>query len=600
MFIRRTRTRTGQGGEVYFSHRLVRSERSGDRVRQRTLLNLGSDFPVERRHWAVLCARIQQLLDRQGELVAPTCPAEVERHAQRIAAQLLNRTAPAAAGRRDLQTVDVGTLELIRPRSVGVEQVGLWAMEQLGLEALLERLGFNGTQRALAMATVIARMARPGSERASWRWLCERSALGELLEVDFERMSMMRLYRVSDALLDHRAAIEAHLFEQATDLFGLRHTVTLYDLTNTFFEGAAAAQPKAERGHSKEKRSDCPLLTLGLVLDGSGFVRRSEVFSGAVNEDSTLASMLDALAAPGDALVVMDAGIATEANIAWLRDNGYRYRAVSRERTRRFDPELALAIVTRSRRTVHVHKIVDPDSAEVRLYCYSEARAKKERGIADRFAARFEAELQKLHDGLKRPRTRKRLDRVWQRIGRITEKSRGAGAHYDIDVIADESGAKALAVTWKRRPLAGTMVTHPGVYCLRTNLDDWDEETLWRTYTSLTDVEATFRSLKSELGLRPIFHHTQKRSDGHLFITVIAYQLVQTIRRRLAENGQHESWAGLRTALEGQQRVTATFWRKDGRTLHLRKATRAEPRQLEIYRALGADPAPGGIRKMTV
>ena len=598
MFIRRTRTRTGAGGEVYYSHRLVRSERTGEKVRQRTLLNLGSDFPLERHHWSVLCARIRQLLDRQSDLVTLPCPAEVERHAQRLVAQLLNG-APSGGG-ADLQTVDVGTLELIRPRSAGVEHVGLWAMEELGLEGLLERLGFNGPQRALAMASIIARMARPGSERASWRWLCERSSLGELLGVDFERMSTMRLYRASDALMSHRATIEAHLFDRATDLFGLRRTVTLYDLTNTFFEGEAAAQSKAERGHSKEKRSDCPLLTLGLVLDGSGFVRRSEVFSGAVNEDRTLASMLEALGAPADALVVMDAGIATEANIAWLHGNGTRYLAVSRERTRRFDPELAQAIETRSRRTVHVHKVVDPDSGETRLYCYSEARAKKEQGIAERFAARFEGELKKLHDGLGRPRTRKRLDRVWQRIGRIEEKSRGAGAHYDIDVIADDSGEKARAVTWKRRPLAGSMITHPGVYCLRTNVEDWDEEALWRTYTSLTDVEATFRSLKSELGLRPIFHQTQRRSDGHLFITVIAYQMVQTIRRRLAEQGEHASWASLRAILEGQQRVTATFQRKDGRTLHIRKATRAEPGQLEIYRALALDPAPGGVRKMIV
>ena len=144
------------------------------------------------------------------------------------------------------------------------------------------------------------------------------------------------------------------------------------------------------------------------------------------------------------------------------------------------------------------------------------------------------------------------------------------------------------------------MITHPGVYCLRTNVEDWDEETLWRTYTALTDVEAVFRSLKSELGLRPIFHQTQKRSDGHLFITVIAYQLVQTIRRRLGEQGERESWASLRGILEGQQRVTATFRRKDGRTLHVRKATRAEPRQQSIYQMLGADPAAGGIRKMIV
>ena len=135
------------------------------------------------------------------------------------------------------------------------------------------------------------------------------------------------------------------------------------------------------------------------------------------------------------------------------------------------------------------------------------------------------------------------------------------------------------------------MLTHPGVYCLRTNVGGGDEETLWRTYTALTDVEATFRSLKSELGLRPIFHRTQTRSDGHLFITVIAYQMVQTIRHRLAQQGDRASWASIRAVLEGQQRVTATFLRKDGRTLHVRKATRAEPRQREIYRALNLDPA---------
>ena len=250
------------------------------------------------------------------------------------------------------------------------------------------------------------------------------------------------------------------------------------------------------------------------MLDGSGFVRRSEVFAGRVDEDKTLEPMLKALHAPADALVVMDAGIATEDNVAWLRDNGYRYLVVSRQRTRRFDPERSTAIETRSHHKVHLHKVVDEDRGEVRLYCYSEERAKKEEGIARRFAERFESELRKLHEGLSQPRTRKGLDSVWQRIGRIRERCRGAGQHYTVDVVADPHSAKAVAVTWKHKPLAGTMLTHPGVYCLRTNVHDWDPQTLWRTYTTLTDLEAVFRSLKSELGLRPIFHKTQNRSDG--------------------------------------------------------------------------------------
>ena len=184
---------------------------------------------------------------------------------------------------------------------------GQWSNS--GLDGALERLGLGAKERALAMATVIARMARPGSERATWRWLCERSALGELLEGEFERMSAMRLYLVSDALLANRDALETHLFDQVTSLFGLSHTVTLYDLTNTFFEGGSAAQPKAPtRPLQGKAQRTLPLLTLGLVLDGSGFVRRSEVFAGAVNEDTTLEPMLQALQAPKGALVVMDAG----------------------------------------------------------------------------------------------------------------------------------------------------------------------------------------------------------------------------------------------------------------------------------------------------
>ena len=178
MFIRRTKTRGAEGGKVYYSYRLVRSERSGERVRQRTLLNLGSDFALATEHWAVLCSRIEQLLERQEVLVELDCPEEVEREAQRIALQLVQRGAEVAAGGTDLQTVDVESLELARPRTVGVEHVGLWAMERLGLGRLLEGLGFNGRQRAVAVGSIIGRMAQPGSERASWRWLCERSGPG--------------------------------------------------------------------------------------------------------------------------------------------------------------------------------------------------------------------------------------------------------------------------------------------------------------------------------------------------------------------------------------------------------------------------------------
>ena len=155
----------------------------------------------------------------------------------------------------------------------------------------------------------------------------------------------------------------------------------------------------------------------------------------------------------------------------------------------------------------------------------------------ERFSRRFEQGLTRLCEGLSRPRTHKGIEKVRERIGRLKEQSRGMAQHYSIEVLTDESGRKATALTWKRQPRQGSMATHPGVYCLRSNQTDWDEESLWRTYTTLTDVEAVFRSLKSELGLRPIYHHKPVRSEGHLFLTVIAYQLVQVIRKRLKQRG---------------------------------------------------------------
>ena len=601
MFIRRTRTRSI--GE-YFTFRLVRSERTGSKVRQRTLLNLGRHFDIAPSDWPVLCRRIDELLAGQLPL-PPDGPPALESHAQRITALLLageriGAASSPASQRHDFQHVDVDSLELIRPRSVGVEHAGLWAMDQLGLRTRLEALGIGASVRTAAIGSIIARMARPGSERATRRWLGERSALGELLGVDFEMMGPMRLYRASDALMAHREAIEHHLFDRAMDLFDLHPTVTLYDLTNTYFEGEASGQPNARRGHSKDKRTDCPLLTLGLVLDASGFVRRSQVFAGNVREHHTLAQMLDALNAPRGALVVMDRGIATEDRVRWLREHQYRSLVVSRERTRHFDADAALSIETASHHRVHLHKVLSDDGQEARLYCFSEARAAKERAIVERFAQRFEAALTRLSDGLSKPRTHKRTGQVWQRIGRLKETSRGVAQHYDIALDTDETGERATAVRFTRRPLPGSMLTHPGVYCLRTNQTDWDESTLWRTYFILTDIEAVFRSLKSELGLRPIYHHKPIRAEGHLFITVIAYQLVQMIRRRLRQTGQCASWTTLRRILEGQQRITATFRRADGRTLHVRKATRAEPSQQAIYEALGINHAPGGIRKTLV
>jgi len=324
MFIRRTATRNTATGESYFTYRLVRTERVGGKVRQITLLNLGREFAVSEQDWPVLCLRIEQILSAQNTLLAAKCSTRIEAAAQRYAGQLVTRapTIETAASAADFREVDVDSVQDRQPRSVGVEHVGLAAMSQLGFVEKLKALGLNGVSLAAVIGNVIGRMAKPASELASWKWLQRESGLGELIDANFQAMSLMRLYRASDTLVKHRAQIEEYLFARLRTLFALEETVTLYDLTNTYFEGQCAANPKAARGRSKEKRSDCALVTLALVLDGSGFVRRSRLFEGNATEARTLEKMLADLGARANALVICDAGIATAENLAWLIGNG--------------------------------------------------------------------------------------------------------------------------------------------------------------------------------------------------------------------------------------------------------------------------------------
>jgi transposase len=264
---------------------------------------------------------------------------------------------------------------------------------------------------------------------------------------------------------------------------------------------------------------------------------------------------------------------------------------VSRRRHRQFDPDDACLIKEDGPLTIRAQRVVNDDTGEVELYCHSTQREQKERGIAERFAQRFEAELQKLADGLHKPRTVKRYEKVFERIGRLKQKYPRAARYYEISVEQDEAGPNAKAIRWQRiTPVDDTL---PGVYCLRSNQTEWDEQTLWQTYVTLTDLEAVFRSLKSELGLRPVYHHKTDRVSGHLFISVLAYHLVHTIRLQLKACGIHLSWDGIRRELDGQDRVTVELKREDGRVVHVRKATRAEPRQQLLYDALGITDRPG-------
>jgi len=313
--------------------------------------------------------------------------------------------------------------------------------------------------------------------------------------------------------------------------------------------------------------------------------------------------MLNKLGAPKNATVVMDCGIATKSTIEWMISEGYYYVVVSRERSRTFDINKAMLIRTAKNQDVHIYRELNNDNTEAKLYCYSQKRAEKEDAIASKFAGKFEDELRNLSDGLNKPRTKKQKDYILKRIGRIEERGKGISQHYSITVQdnavtkAPNAPLLATSIQFEKNAVTGSIVTHPGVYCLRTNVLSLGAEEMWKKYILLTDLEAVFRSLKSELGLRPVYHQTSDRAEGHLFITVLAYQCVQVIRKRLKECEIHDSWLTVRSTLSTHHRSTKMFLHYSGATLHHRKAEIADAYQQQIYDALNLDSEPGGVVK---
>jgi len=336
-----------------------------------------------------------------------------------------------------------------------------------------------------------------------------------------------------------------------------------------------------------------------MALDGSGFPRRSRVFAGNASEPTTLKDMLTGLGAPPGATVVMDAGIATEANLTWLRAQGYHYVVVSRLRERQFDPALATEVQSAGQVTIKIQRVLD-EQGHALLYCHSPAREQKDRAIDAAKAAGFEAVLLKLVAGLGKPRGTKDVAKIMERLGRAKQRYARAAQHYQVEVTKDDTGTQVRAITWTKRLRPGSAAMHPGVYCLRTTLVALDNATLWRTYTMLTDLESVFRSLKTDLGLRPVFHQIDRRVEGHLFISVLAYHFVHTLRLQLKAQGIDDSWETLRETLATQRRVTATLQRRDGRAVHVRKATRPEPHHQRINEILGHSPNPGGTHRVLV
>ena len=584
MYIRKTKTRSINNTN-HFTYRLVESRRDpAGKVKQHTLLNLGAHYSIiEESDLPLLSQRIENIISGQQSLLPLTDNLETE--AQRIANLVIKKHAkPLIYDDKNDQVqyreVDIGTIENSDIKTVGSEHLAYETAKKINLIGILSECGLSEKEINSAMATIIGRLIAPGSEVSTVNYLRNNSALDEILATDFSNLHKNKLYKISDVLIKHQKEIEQKLYFKEKELFALSEIVTLYDLTNTYFEGESNGNDYGAYGHSKEKRKDCKLVTLALVLDGSGFPKKSHIFKGNIAEAGTLQSMLEKIS-DKKAVVVMDAGIATEANITWLNDNNYKYLVISRKRNQSL-PDIEGVVVKDDPENKITTFLLNNDQ-EAELYGHSQGVEKRSGKILEKYINRFEEELKKIANGLQKKTGTKKYDIILQRIGRIKEKYSMVARQFNINIIADDTKGKVTAISWENT----TEKQHkkPGIYCIRTNQIELNNQQIWNTYRMLNDIEEAFRTLKTDLGLRPIFHQTTDRISGHIFISVLAYHILHSVRYQLKLSNINDSWQTIMFKLSTHYRITTSLQQKNAKPIHIRKSTRANPEQLKIYRA---------------
>lgn len=589
-------------------YRLVESYRnSDDRICHRTILNVGfmEDTTVEQRH------KIQVRLNDKHEMkesvfneADPVVNGYVSALWQRIVEE--KRLDVGTIAKRS-RMIDVETMVHNDAREAGSEWMCHQTWERLGLSALLASQGWNDEQIQLAAAQVVSRAVYPASELRTSRWMKENSAVCELTGYDMDKVSKDKLYQSALSLYELKDVLEKHLSAKTNELFDLQDKIILYDLTNTYFEGSKRGSKLAKFGRSKEQRSDAKLVVLALVVNIEGFIKYSAIHEGNMSDSKTLPQMIDKLAThtcTKTAVVVLDAGIATEENLKLITEKGYHYLCVSRTKLKDYtiDPNrLTVMMETRSKQNVRIKAIQTDKDTDYYLEIKSDAKTVKEQSMATQFEERFEAYLARIQQALLAKGGVKIAGKVWERIGRAKEKYPSVHHYYNIKVSVDETKGIATALSWEKQETRHqARETQYGMYFLRTSLKIADEVIIWNIYNTIREIEQTFRTLKTELDLRPIYHKTDQATMAHLHLGILAYWLVNTIRCQLKSHGINHSWTEIVRIGNTQKIITTSGQNTFDKTVTVRKCTQPNEKLSQLLGLLKIPPKPFGKRKSVV
>lgn len=593
MFIKRTKRRIK--GRTYLNHLLVESVATPNGPRHKVFCSLGSLAPAPREQWLALAHKIETALSGQQELQPDK---QVDAIVARVRArQGKQATEPTVDGESDLVSIHTDAVETEEPREAGPVHVGHQMWTKLGVDAVLAQAGLSQRARLLSELMTLNRLVSPASEHAMPDWI-RRMALGDVLGTSFEGLADDALYRNLDRLHSRREVIETALTDRERTLFNLDESIYLYDLTSTYFEGQCKLNPQAKLGYSRDKRPDCKQVVVGLVLDRDGFPKTHEVFDGNRSDRTTVDEMLSVLerrtGRRGGGTVVVDRGMAFADNLEQIKAHGRHYIVASRPAERNehldeFENETGWTEIIREpsphnpaqKKTRVWVKRGRADGEEVHILCHSDGRENKDRAIRHKQEKRLLADLERLRKRIANGRLVKQ-PKVHEAIGRLKERYPRVARYYEVTY---EPETRSLS--WKQNADKKERAKHlDGTYLLKTDRKDLSDAEIWRTYILLTRVESAFRSMKSPLAERPIFHHLRHRVQTHIFLCVLAYHLLVAIEKTFLDDGVHTSWATLRDQLSTHQVATIVLPASNGDILKIRKGSTPDPIQKHIYRTL--------------
>ena len=496
--------------------------------------------------------------------------------------------------------VDVTRVRVERKRRFGEVYLGLALWRRLGLDGFFNDAMEEGREEipwaTMACLLTLARFCAPSSEwKIAESWY-EKTALDELLGVPAEKVNDDRLYRGLDALLPRREGLFKHLRKTYGELFGTTFDILLYDVTSTYFEGTGAGNPQARRGYSRDGRPDCVQVCIGLVVTPEGLPLAYEVFDGNRTDVTTVEEIVEAMEKKyGQArrTWVMDRGMVSEENLEKLRARGATYLVgTPKAMLRKFERELTDKDWSEIRPGVEVKLCAAPDgAAETYILCRSMARREKELAIRRRFRQRLETGLAKLQESARTGRLRDAAT-ANLRIGRLFERHRRAAKLFDVEVTEQPDPQKAgrvkldIAVT-VHADRAEWADLSEGCYLLRTNLPPQAPDPLWKTYIGLTQIEDAFRVEKHDLGLRPIFHHKQDRTQAHIFVCFLALVLWRTLQQWMSSCGLGTAPRKLLEEMAEVDSMDVVLPTGTGQELRLRLVNRPEPKLAILLQHLG-------------